>query len=370
MSETIRCLRRPLLRLITSSIDRQYQFTGRRPLYTESTLDLDEYKNVRRNLQTLGKEQSDVFREAVMITLKNETNLVTIVDLRKMLHIVEKNEEDLRLLKAMVERYHQQNNDNDSYTFGPIIMRALHYLNEPHVALEAIKDPKFHSLYNQPTTSAILLDLLYEHGMFKEIRDVYDSLRERPVSKLVISVVAMACYKENSPASLQYALQMWKELCHQSTPMRRTIVTLTALALNQNKPGIALELLAYCHKFDSISVRSAKVMALCDLNEMDKALVDFKQALKHNSHYLADVAIKFTAAVKRLDIAPDEEIREVFDVLKIQRFIYAQTLDAYISNPIDVWKKQKPPQKNTYQLDRRKLPLGRDTSTTRVQLII
>lgn len=147
-------------------------------------------------MQNSPGHDADVFRETVKITLKSEKSCVTAADLRKMLHLVEKNDTDLSLLKSMVESYHDRLRGTESYTFGPIIMRTFHYLDEPHAALEAVNNPKFKKLYDQPKTFAILVDLLYENHMYKEVRDVYDYLRHRPVSKLVITVVVMACYKE------------------------------------------------------------------------------------------------------------------------------------------------------------------------------
>ncbi|XP_063972044.1 pentatricopeptide repeat-containing protein 2, mitochondrial-like isoform X2 [Diachasmimorpha longicaudata] len=337
MCETIRRLPKPLLRLITSGFTRLYQYNGRRCLYTDTALDLVDYKNARITAQVLGNP--DVFKDTMKIILKNEENQVGVADLRKLLHIIEKNEGDICLLKTMLERYNQQDNEDSDYLIGPVVMRALHYLDEPLLALEAATDPKFKMLYDQPKTFAILVDLLYEHKMYKEVRDVYSFLRHRPVSKLVISIVAMACYKENTPESLEFAMQMWKDVCSKSKPLRRTIVTLTALALNQNQPEIALNIIAHCHNFNSISVRSTKVMALCDLDQLDKVLVDFRHALGHNSYYLADVGSKFKAAVRRLNLKPEEEIRNVFHTLQLRRAIQSLTLDEYISTPIDVSKR-------------------------------
>ncbi|XP_011301226.1 pentatricopeptide repeat-containing protein 2, mitochondrial isoform X2 [Fopius arisanus] len=332
-----------------------------RSLYTESALDLTDYKNSRKKMEESSGDLQ-VFRQAVRIALKRESNSVTLADLRKILHIVEKNEEDLTLLKTMMEKWHAQGGHNEEdYSLGPIIMRAFHYLNEPLIALDTLTNPQCKNLYDQPKSSAILVDLLYEHQMYKEVRDVYDFLRHKPVSKLVTSVVVLACYKENSPDSLQFALKMWKDVQGNRAPLRRTIVTLAALALNQNEPQMALQFIDHCRNVATISARTAKVMALCDLNRIDHVLLDFRYALKHNSHYLGDVVWKFHDAAKRMNIDSKTDIFRLFNSLRTRRSIQTQTLEEYISTPIDVPKKELPSDhQETSQLDRRKFDYGQN----------
>lgn len=126
-------------------------------------------------------------------------------DLKALLHVVERNAEDVNLLRTSLERFTDQDQDIrfGTFKFGPVVMRTFHYLNEPTIALETFRNPKFESFYDQQTTFAILVDLLHENGMYKEVREVYELIRSRFSSgvrnpKMVISVLALSCYKEVS----------------------------------------------------------------------------------------------------------------------------------------------------------------------------
>ncbi|XP_015109845.1 pentatricopeptide repeat-containing protein 2, mitochondrial [Diachasma alloeum] len=362
MAGTMKCFSRLSLGLFNNNVNRQILLNGNRALYTETSLGLPEYKNSRASYQDRYRSSLEAFKEKVTTNVNDEKSLIFTEDLKALLHVVEKSPDDINLLKTALEKFNSQDNDIrfGTFKFGPVVMRAFHYLNEPNVALETFRNPKFETFYDQQTTFAILVDLLHENGMYKEVREVYDLIRSKFSSgirnpKLVISVLALSCYKENTKESLDFGVKVCKEMIERgAVPLRKVITTLGALALKQNAPHIALELMSVCRKSDYISVRTVRAMALCDLDRLDDIAHDFQITLKRGiptkNKYFSNVAPKVEAAIQRGNISPNAEICELFELIKARDFIDEKTLEEHISEPLESSK--GPAQQYQYQESR------------------
>lgn len=152
-----------------------------------------------------------------------------------------------------------------NYVFGPVVMRALYYLKDPTLALKLFKDQKYAAFFDQQTSFQILGDLLYEHGLYPEVREVFDIIKAREAQsgrypKHSLTLTFAACYKENSEESYQYAMNLWKELNAVGyVPMRKAAAFAAALALKQKQPGIALEIVGTAKETSYVTIRQIKV---------------------------------------------------------------------------------------------------------------
>ncbi|XP_011304221.1 pentatricopeptide repeat-containing protein 2, mitochondrial-like [Fopius arisanus] len=354
MARTIRCFSRLTLGVFNNHVNHQLLCNGSKTLYTEASLGLPEYKSARENFRERYTSSLDAFKQKIKTSVENEQNLIFTEDLKALIHVVDKQPGDVELLIAAMHRFNDQDKDIrfGSFKFGPVVMRAFHYLNEPLSALETFRDPKFESFYDQQTTFAILADLLHENGMYKEVREVYDLIRTRFPNgsknpKLVVSVLALSCYKENTKESLDFGVKICKEMVDRGAlPLRKVVSTLAALALRQNAPHIALEILTLCKKSEYISTKTVRIMALCDLDRIDDVAHDFqltlKRAIPQRSQYFSDIVPKIEAAIERGNISPNAEICELFAIIKAREYIQDKTLEEHISEPLDPQKAGNP----------------------------
>lgn len=135
---------------------------------------------------------------------KGDESMIFTEDLKTMLHMAEKKPEDLELMYKMMKKYNTQNNLRfGSFIFGTVAMRTLYHLDEPDLALQAFKDPELNNFFDQIMTHQLLMDLLYNHGRYSDVRDVYDITKTRNISGIVhpknpFILVMGACYKEVS----------------------------------------------------------------------------------------------------------------------------------------------------------------------------
>lgn len=165
-------------------------------------------------------------------------------------------------------RYNSQSQELrfGNYVFGPVVMRALYFLQDPQLALQLFKDEKYNGFFDQLTSYQILGDLLYENGLYPQVRDVFDIIKIRQVlggryPKHSITLTFAACYRENSEESYKYAMNLWKELnAVGHIPMRKATAFAAALALNHDQPGIALEIATTLTYGNYVTIRQIKVM--------------------------------------------------------------------------------------------------------------
>lgn len=102
---------------------------------------------------------------------------------------------------------------------------------------------------------------------------------------------------QNTPESFQYALNLHIELNNKNVPIKnRNLGFLSALALSQNKPDVALEIISLHKTQNSPSYRNLKILANAELERssdveiaLNKAITNVKPNYKER--FFKDVVI-------------------------------------------------------------------------------
>lgn len=142
------------------------------------------------------------FRTKMQEIVNDENSVVFTEDLKAMSHLVTDTPEDLDLFLKMIYKFNSQNKELrfGNYIFGPVIMRAFNYVNKPDLALSTFLDPTLTPFFNQTMSYTVLMTSLYNHKMYKEVRQVFDVCKNNSnhpnPSKLPVIVNAAACYQE------------------------------------------------------------------------------------------------------------------------------------------------------------------------------
>ncbi|XP_058835981.1 pentatricopeptide repeat-containing protein 2, mitochondrial-like [Topomyia yanbarensis] len=280
-------LRKSLLTLVRQS--ECANIVNTRSLYSASVLGLDGYQNYREKTKTQHMHNVDSFKRKMREFVDGSaTNMIFTEDLKNIVHLVENTPEDKKLLLDMIDKYNSQGQELrfGNYIFGPVVMRALYFMKDPQLALQLIKDEKYNGFFDQFASYQVLGDLLYEHGLYPQVRELFDLIKARQVQsgrypKHSITLAFAACYKENSQESFQYAMSLWKELnAVGHLPMRKATAFAAALALNHNQPGIALEIIATLTRGNYVTIRQIKVLALTALGRLEDLLPIFRTVLE------------------------------------------------------------------------------------------
>ena len=175
-----------------------------------------------------------------------------------------------------------------NYVFGPPVFRLLYHLEDPDTALKFFKDESMEQtgFFDQLISYQLLLDLLFNKGRYQDILDTFDIIKNRQVQggrfpKHVIVLTLGACYKLNTPASLEYASNLYREaISRGNIPMRKGITFFAALALQQSEPQVSLEALSIVKQQTYLTVRSIKALALANLKRFDDVLPIIRSVLE------------------------------------------------------------------------------------------
>ncbi|XP_072746083.1 pentatricopeptide repeat-containing protein 2, mitochondrial [Anoplolepis gracilipes] len=356
MAATMRNLINLNVRLASNTVLRHNFLNSCRFIYSDKSLGLQGYENARLNYKNQFLNVETTFRSKMQEICNTESSQIFTEDLKSMLHLTKKEPEDIDLLIKMITKFNNQNKELrfGTFIFGPVVMRTFYYLDEPDLALLAFKDPQFEDFFGQIVTYQILLSLLYKHEKYTEMRDVYNIIKTKNLNlsgypgSLLILVMA-ACYKENTPETLQYALNLWKEINDKGIPiLRRASTFLTALALNQNSVHIAIEILSAIRESRYIDIRCLKVLAYTALKRFTEIVPIFRKSLEFDNpngqkeKYFKDVIDKLEETMAKENIPEDFELYKLIAILKQNDYVMPEkTLEEHLVTEITFEPRQR-----------------------------
>ncbi|KPJ05730.1 Pentatricopeptide repeat-containing protein 2 [Papilio xuthus] len=276
-------------------------------------------------------------------------HMIFTEDLKNMVHMAEPT--DLDLILNMIKKFNNQNVEFrfGSFIFGPVVMRMFHFLDAPNEALKSFEDPENSGFYDQLVSYHILLDLLYSHEMFDDMYRVFEKVQEKQLNmtkfpKYPLILVLAACYKQNTPKSLEYATKIWTEMTSVGTvPVRRAATLFAALALNQGAPHIALESISM-QKPHYVTIRNIKAIALAEMGRVDdalpvlKAVMDIDLPEQNQKHTFFDETIsKVRSCVEKTENKDlQKEFENIEKALRDRDLIDNQTLDSLVTSEINL----------------------------------
>ncbi|XP_028175565.1 pentatricopeptide repeat-containing protein 2, mitochondrial-like [Ostrinia furnacalis] len=323
-------------------------------LYSQTALGIDGYLQSRKRIKEQFSNFSDKFRTKMIEFVQDPKNMVFTEDLKNMVHIAEP--ADLELVMDMIKKFNTNKSEFrfGSFVFGPVVMRMYHFLDAPNEALKCFEDPDNKGFFDQVMTYHILLDLLYCHEMYDEMYRVFERAKEAQINmikfpKYPVVLILAACYKQNTPKSMEYASNLWTEMTDAGTaPVRRACTFFAALALKQGAPHIALESIS-TQKKHYVTVRNIKAMALADMGRVDDALPVLRTVLdidipeeKDKHTFFEETISRVRAAVeKKGDKDLQKEFETIEKELKDRRLIDTQqTLENLLNAEITAGPKK------------------------------
>ncbi|XP_050456745.1 pentatricopeptide repeat-containing protein 2, mitochondrial-like isoform X1 [Cataglyphis hispanica] len=350
MAATMRSLMRLNVKLASNTCLKYNFLNSCRFIYSEESLGLLGYKNACLNFRNQFLNMENTFRTKMQEVCNSESGQIFTEDLKSMLYLAQKKPEDIELLVRMIAKFNSQNKKLrfNIFIIGPLIMRTFYYLDEPDLAFTTFKHFQFENFFNQIISYQIFLSLLYKHGKYTEMRDVFDIIKikildfDRYPGNTLILVMA-ACYKENTPETLEYALNLWNEINAKGfTFQRRASTFLAALAINQDSSHIAIEILTSIKEVRYIDIRCLKVMAFKNLKRFTAIVPIFKKSLDFDKlnvrkeKYFRDVIEKLEESMAKENIPADFELYKLITLLKDNDHILSDTLEDHLVSEITV----------------------------------
>ncbi|XP_031629406.1 pentatricopeptide repeat-containing protein 2, mitochondrial-like [Contarinia nasturtii] len=260
-----------------------------RCLFSGEELGIKNYELVRKQVKDYVKNPLRYKQNFENRFVDEDCNFTKYeTELNNLLHVVEKSESDMILLKealnTLIEK--QSEYEGEKYAFGTVIMRTLYFLDMPNKAIEFYQNKNLRKLFTQVTGHQILLDLLFEHKMYDDLLRIYESLnikgqlnRNRHINVIVLATY----YQLNTPETFQKAYTLWKKEKSISSKhhFRKSLTFVAGLALKQNDPGLALNILEDGVDHFYVTLRQIRLLAWAQLEKFDNVLEMLRSILRH-----------------------------------------------------------------------------------------
>lgn len=180
--------------------------------------------------------------------------------------------------------------------------------------------------------------------MFKEMRQQYQKVLDRKgIDYIGSSNVLMyaGCLKENTPEALEFALNHWKEQYNKFKPSVRSCALLSCLAMKNDKPDVALDVLSAIPLERVMSIRGLKMLAYVHLGRYIQIIPLLKYGLdqsgihKKSRYFFADVICELEEKLKTENVEEGKQLLNLIEQARKQDFIQSTyTLEEFILRPI------------------------------------
>ncbi|KAG7189427.1 hypothetical protein KM043_017130 [Ampulex compressa] len=322
---------------------------GCRYMYTERSLNMPGYEQSRVHFSKQFMNVEKVFRDKMVEVCNDKNGMIFTEDLKAMTHLLRKEERDIELLEKMLLKFNSQNKELrfGTFIFGPVVMRAFYYLDEPDIALKLFKNPELNTFFDQHAAFQILLTLLYKHERYTDMRSVFDVIKLKHISgighpKSTALLVMAACYKENTPESFEYALNLWRDMTEKGQEMlRRVLILLSALALKQKAAHIAIEILTGVKDQRFIETKCLKILSFLELERYAeiipilRTLVQFDRPPMRKDRMFKDVIQQIEQKLDTINNDISAEIIKLIGFIKTNDLLMDTTLEEHIQTPVD-----------------------------------
>lgn len=356
MNSIKRCLTGNLL---LSQVFKKKTLSSVRFLYSDQFLGIDKFIEARQRTATrLGN-----MRTSFLERMKNQVNssLPTMIfteDLKTVVHICEDKQDEIELCVQMMKKFHKQNSELrfGTFVFGPVTMRLFHYMRKHELVAEFSKDSEIAGFFDQLKSYLLCMDLYFKSNMYEQVLHAFDELQSKqladtkyPRDPLVLA--AGACYKINTPETYKRATDLITSAREDGVHiLRKALVFTVALALNQNKYDVALEILSSIDRFNNITGNNLKLMAFAGLDRLQDAFNILRRVTDQDSPIQTRIRGEICrstldALQKSVDRVNDKETSHIFEQLcrslKESNSITSQTIDDLVCAPIEVRLQQK-----------------------------
>lgn len=238
--------------------------TGRRFLMNPEVLGIKCYQRDRETFRKHGR-LPDFIRDTEQ-KLEDLEYVITQEDLAKLIHVVETDSEIDICVKAtkrygLLLRKHLKKGQplgsikrkGLDFNFAPVVLRMLHYKRKTAAALQLFDDESLKECFTHLTNYTIMLDLLYESGMYEKVEEYYKIVFDERKKQLQYGlqlafgnhtvIYLAALYRMNTQNSLHKAVKLFRDLEGDGCITSRCKAIGALLAYNQNEKELALEII-------------------------------------------------------------------------------------------------------------------------------
>lgn len=295
-----------------------------RLIYSAEALDIESLEHIKRAKSTLYGDARQRYSERIAEYLeKGETNLVVREDLINLIAFAE-NVGDIDLIDKLAEL--KKHDESFVAGWGAAVARLYYKFNQVDRAYNNLRDvDRFGPFFHQLKSFQVVMTMLFDADRHEHVLELYDlatktfKMRENFPFKThrLLSIITFASLaKMNTPESLEMAEKMFSEDRSNMKFMGRVVSFLSYLAVNQNKPGLALNLSSDTVR-SYTSTRELKTISLLKLNRHEDVIYHLRNVISRTPHNFKIILKETYDYIENSqDKIEDEKVRqELMDLL-------------------------------------------------------
>jgi len=333
--------------------DKRSTLTAARFLYNDQFLAIDKYVEAReRTISRIGNMRGNFYNRMRAQINSSAPNMVFTEDLKTIIHSCEDKPEEIDLLVQMMKRFHKQNKELrfGTFVFGPVAMRLFYHLKKQDLMHSLFRDQELQGFFDQLKSYFLAMDLYFKNGMYLEVLEAFEELKSKELVETKFPREAMvlatgACYKINTPETYKIAADLVTEARETKMEViRKALVFVVALALNQNHPDVALEVLCSIDRYNNITGNNLKLLAFAGLDRIHDAFDVLRRITDQDAPIQSKLRgevcqMTLDALQKAVERVNDKESSHIFEQLcrslKESNSITSQTIDDLVSAKIE-----------------------------------
>ncbi|XP_036357135.1 pentatricopeptide repeat-containing protein 2, mitochondrial isoform X1 [Octopus sinensis] len=263
-----------------------------RHLFSQEILGLDNYQRQRILItDRLGDLRPKFIERMKSLANNDRIDRIFTDDLKTMAYIAA-HKEEIELVQNMLIKYHQQDNSQqfNTYSFGPVVLRLLYIMKDVDTALKLFESEETRPLFSQVTSYIILMDMLYESKQYDDTLKVFQIVTENETNIKYpndCTTIAFATYYAlNTAEALQNCQELLKACLNLKLQVsNRALVFAAMLALKQEQPAIALEMISLRDDSFQFVLKNLKALCYAKLNRIEDTLPILRSILQCDSPY-------------------------------------------------------------------------------------
>jgi len=278
-------------RVAVTAINRSYQGYAHmcvRTLFSSSGIGIDNFKYARDQHATRYAPSLDVFKKRFLESVGQSNSQVFAEDLRNMI-MSASNDQEIEAVIQALKKYSANQVKFTDYHFGSPVMRLLYLQNKTDQALQLFMDDNLKNVFNDSASALVLMNKLIEEQRFDDALKVFEHGSKRGFSTVSgrkfpgdVVMLAIEClYRQNTQESLNKAKELVSKVRQSDADISPRAATMTALlAIQQNDPGFAMEILGAVRGQSAATVQNLRAICYAEMGRVEEAL--------NVAHVLAD----------------------------------------------------------------------------------
>ncbi|GAB6028537.1 hypothetical protein CHUAL_002684 [Chamberlinius hualienensis] len=324
-----------------------------RQLFGNNVLAIDTFLEQREKVNFHFREMREKYFTRMRDQVVNaEDKLVFTEDLKHMIHLVDNKPEEIQLLVQMIHLYTKQNKELrfSTYVFGPVVMRCLHHFGMEQIVYQLITDSNCGSFFDQISTYVLAMDILFKKEKYDEVVELFEQLKVKQLRSSTfhrdsVILYLAALYKLNTPEALKLACKLITEAKEKDAfILRKGLIFAAALALKQEAPEKALEIISTLQHINYFSIKNIRLVILAKLNRLSECLDLLKTDVERDSpkettpnrHQYCDETLSvIREAIVGSNVKSDlVGFDRLVKSLREERLVTNESLDSMVSAPI------------------------------------